>query len=83
MSPHVLHCCCFINAHCCALCVQPENFAAKDVLLPAPVRAAPPRDLGKFDIIGQIPPNKQLPVIRRLLTPVSGLMSPESQLAGV
>eukprot|EP00877_Chromochloris_zofingiensis_P012213 jgi/Chrzof1/7245/Cz02g16100.t1 len=63
--------------------LKPENFAAKDVLLPAPVRAAPPRDLGKFDIIGQIPPNKQLPVIRRLLTPVSGLMSPESQLAGV
>eukprot|EP00878_Enallax_costatus_P005759 GHUV01006037.1.p1 GENE.GHUV01006037.1~~GHUV01006037.1.p1 ORF type:complete len:298 (+),score=59.21 GHUV01006037.1:210-1103(+) len=41
--------------------LKPENFAKKGLQLPRPVRAWPPRENGRFDVIGQIPPLKQLP----------------------
>lgn len=41
------------------LLLQPENFAKKGLMLPRPVRAWPPRENGKFDCIGQLPPVKQ------------------------
>jgi hypothetical protein len=43
-----------------AVVLQPENFAKKGLRLPRPVRAWPPRENGKFDSIGQLPPVKQV-----------------------
>lgn len=49
---------CFCCCHVC--CLQPENFEKKGRLLPRPVRAWPPSENGKFDVIGLLPPTKQL-----------------------
>jgi hypothetical protein len=43
------------------LCEQPENFEKHGYTLPRAVRAWPPRENGKYDVIGQLPPVKQLP----------------------
>lgn len=40
--------------------LKPENFEKKGLALPRPVRAWPPRENGKFDAVGQLPPVKQL-----------------------
>jgi large subunit ribosomal protein L15 len=40
--------------------LKPENFEKKGLALPRPVRAWPPRENGKFDVVGQLPPVKQL-----------------------
>lgn len=41
--------------------VQPEKFEEQGRALPQAVRAWPPRDNGKYDTIGQLPPATQLP----------------------
>lgn len=40
--------------------LKPERFAQKGRALPRPVRTWPPRDIGKFDVVGAIPPKKEL-----------------------
>jgi hypothetical protein len=50
-------CCCML----CSVCVQPEKLEKQGRTLPRPVRAWPPRDNGKYDTIGQLPPTTQLP----------------------
>lgn len=44
--------------------LKPENFDKKGLVLPRPVRAWPPRENGKFDAIGQLPPVKQPPSLQ-------------------
>eukprot|EP00882_Tetradesmus_deserticola_P026706 GHRQ01029486.1.p1 GENE.GHRQ01029486.1~~GHRQ01029486.1.p1 ORF type:complete len:159 (+),score=50.80 GHRQ01029486.1:680-1156(+) len=41
--------------------LKPENLEKQGRALPRPVRAWPPRDNGKYDAIGQLPPATQLP----------------------
>jgi hypothetical protein len=43
------------------LILQPENLEKQGRVLPRAVRAWPPRDNGKYDTIGQLPPIIQLP----------------------
>ena len=52
------------SALCCNLCcllLQPEAFEKQGRALPRPVRAWPPRENGRFDTIGQIPPRPWSP----------------------
>lgn len=39
---------------------QPENLEKQGRMLPRPVRAWPPRENGKFDSVGQLPPVKSI-----------------------
>jgi hypothetical protein len=52
-------CCCY--PWCMSPNLQPENLEKQGRVLPRPVRAWPPRDNGKYDVIGQLPPITQLP----------------------
>lgn len=50
----------------CPLPLQPEAFEKKGRALPSPPRAWAPRDNGKFDVIGQLPPMRNIPAIPAL-----------------
>lgn len=55
--------------------LKPESFEKKGRRLPSAPRAWPPRDNGRYDVIGQLPPAREVPAAIPVLPPPSASAS--------